>query len=778
MSAYQFINHRMRSGILRFFLITAALVVQVAALHAQLPAGPIVKKIDIQFAGPESISRERIMANLATQVGQPFSQFTVEQDLRALYATGLVSNVRIFAEPFEDGAAVTVLVQGRPTVTEIFIEGAEQIPTNRVRRDLTLKIGEALNEEQIERDRQAILKIYQDRNYSEVTVETSVREDTKNNQAAVVFKINEGPRLIVRRIDFIGNDSILASDLRKAMPTKTRNLLFFFNKSGRLLPEQVAEDKAAIRALYQSRGFADAFVDDFNVQRLDNGTGVALNITINEGMQYRVGKVTFEGSVITTPEFLDSLITMREGSLYTPQGLNGDIKMIRDYYGTQGFVDLLLIPEILPAGPGLVDINYRIDEGVQSYVNLINIQGNTRTKDRVIRRELAIRPGEIFDTTMVDVSRQRLENLNYFSRVETAPQDTLVPGRKDLNVIVEEKRTGSFNFGAGFSTIDSLVGFAELQQTNFDLFNVPRFTGGGQRFRIRGQYGIERSDFVIAFTEPWFLGYQLSFGVEGFYREASFLSDVYNQRNYGVAFEFRKPLTKFLSARAEYRLEGIEIYDVDDQSAGTVIQDSAGTYTRSAVLGSLTWDSRDSLFLTRRGELVEMTTFVSGGGLGGDVQVYGINLEAAKYWPLIWDMIFLMKGQLAVTDTWGDEEEVPIFDALYLGGANNMRGFNFREVGPKDQFGNPIGGNSLAYVTAEITFPIISRIRGAFFTDWGYVNAEAWDWASSNVNADFGFGVRLDLPIGPIRLDYGIPFITDEFNGGSGKFNFNIGYQF
>lgn len=747
-------------------------------LSAQLMEGPIVRQIDIQFVGPETISRERVMANLATQMGQPFSQFTVEQDLRALYGTGLISNVRIFAEPFEDGAKVTVLIQGKPFVSEILIEGAQQISMNRVRREITQRVGEALSEEQIEQDRQKILELYRNRNYTDVTVETLLREDPRTNQVSVTFRISEGPRLIVRRINFFGNDSILPRDLRRAMPTKTRNLLFFFNKSGRLLPEQVEEDRAAIRALYQSRGFADAIVTDYQVQRLDDGSGVAINITVEEGIQYRVNSVSFEGEAVATADFLESLLTMRAGSLYTPQGLNTDLRAIRDFYGTQGYVDLLLIPEIFPAGPGAVDINYRLDEGVQSYVNLINIQGNKVTKDRVIRREMALRPGDVFDTTLVDVSRQRLENLNYFSRVDTVPQDTLVPGRKDLNVIVEEKRTGSFNFGAGFSTIDSLVGFAELQQTNFDLFNWPRFTGGGQRFRIRGQYGIQRSDFVIAFTEPWFLGTKLSFGVEGFYREATFLSTVYDQRNYGVAFQFRRALTPFLAARAEYRLEGIEIYNVDRNDAGQVIQDAAGDYTRSAILGGLTWDNRDSLFLTRRGELIELTAFVAGGGLGGDVQDYGISLEAAKYWPLIWDMIFLLRGQLAVVDSWGGSDDVPLFDRLYLGGANNMRGFNFREVGPKDEFGNPIGGNSLAYITAELTFPIISRVRGAVFTDWGFVNAASYDWNSSNVNADFGFGIRLDLPIGPIRLDYGIPVITDNFNGGPGKFNFNIGYQF
>jgi outer membrane protein insertion porin family len=423
-------------------------------------------------------------------------------------------------------------------------------------------------------------------------------------------------------------------------------------------------------------------------------------------------------------------------------------------------------------------VTYRIDEGVQSYVNVINIQRENRTKDRVIRRELAVKPGEIFDTTLVNVSRQRLENLNYFSRVEMSPADTIVPGRKDLNVIVEEKRTGSFNFGAGFSTIDSLVGFAELQQSNFDLFNWPSFVGGGQRFRIRGQYGLERKDFVVSLTEPWFLGYQLSVGVEGYYREANFLSDVYDQTNYGAVFQARKQLWRSLSGRVEYRIEGIRIFDVDEDNAGQVIQDSAGNYTKSAFSGSLIWDTRDSLFLTRRGEVVELSSFISGGALGGTVEDYGISLEASKYVLLPWDIIFLVKGELAVVDSYGGSDEVPIFDRLYLGGSNNLRGFDYREVGPVDEFDNPIGGSSLGYVTFEVTIPIISRVRAAIFSDFGFVNPTAYDFSTSNLNADIGVGLRLDLPIGPIRVDYGYPIIYDSFNGPPGKFNFNIGYQF
>jgi outer membrane protein insertion porin family len=759
----------------RYFVVFMAVLAAFAPLQAQAP-GPIVRDIAVEYVGPPSISKERVLDNLATRLGQPYSERAAEADIRSLYATGGVANVRIFAEPFADGVKVTVLLQGRPVIDEIVIEGAEQIRLKRVRREVGSKVGEVLTEERLEDDRQKILKLYQDRNYSDVDVQYRTEEIPGTNRVRVIIQISEGPRLIVRRIDFIGNDSVLRRDILKVMKTRPWNLLSFINKSGRLLPAQIEEDRAAIRTLYQNRGFADVEITDVQTQPLEKG--VELIITIHEGIQYRVNTVKLEGVNVVPADEIRARLKMKDGSLFTPKGMGDDLKTLRDFYGTKGYVDMITVPEILPAGPGAVDITYRVDEGVQSYVNLVNIQGNTRTKDRVIRRELAVKPGDVFDMTLVSVSRQRLENLNYFSRVEMAPADTIVPGRKDLNVIVEEKRTGSFNFGAGFSTIDSLVGFAELSQSNFDLFNWPRFVGGGQRFRIRGQYGLQRKDFIASLTEPWFLGYKLSVGVEGYYREANFLSDVYDQSNYGMAIQARKEIWRSLSGRVEYRIEGIRIFNVDDANAGQVIQDSEGTFTKSAVTGALVWDTRDNLFLTRKGELIELTSFIAGGGLGGNVQDYGISLEGAKYFLLPWDIIFLVKGELSVVDSWGDSDDVPIFDRLYLGGANNLRGFNYREVGPVDEFDNPIGGSSLGYTTFEVTFPVIPRVRFAIFSDFGFVNPGAYDFGTSNLNADIGFGVRLDLPIGPLRFDYGYPIIFESFNGPPGKFNFNIGYQF
>jgi outer membrane protein insertion porin family len=368
-------------------------------------------------------------------------------------------------------------------------------------------------------------------------------------------------------------------------------------------------------------------------------------------------------------------------------------------------------------------------------------------------------------------------NLNYFGKVETYPADTLVPGRKDLNVIVEEKRTGSFNFGAGFSSIDSLLGFAEITQGNFDITRWPYFTGGGQKFRMRLQYGTRRKDFIISLTEPYFMDKEIAVGGSIFYREASFTSSVYDERRYGFEVTARKRLRQFLAGRVGYKLENVTIFNVDE-SASDDIKREQGTKLKSEVSGGLTYDTRDSLFLTRHGERIDLSLYAAGGFMGGDVDIYGFDIEASKYFLLPWDTILTINGEVAGVSTWSGGTEVPIFDRLYLGGANNLRGFKFRDVGPKDKDGEPIGGNTLARFTIEYTFPVVDKIRGAVFYDVGFVNRDSYDFGGGNVNSDVGIGVRLDLPIGPVRIDYGFPLQKDEFSSGSGKFNFNIGYQF
>jgi outer membrane protein insertion porin family len=759
---------------------------------------PIVRQIEIQYAGPATLSRQRILSNMKTTVGQPYSEQTVEDDVRSLYATGLVTNVRIYGEPLPDGVKVIVVVQTRVTLTEVAIQGNEVIKTKRIRKELNLKTGSPLDEQALEQARQKVVEMYQKRGYPDTDVQYKVDVNEERGTARVTFAISEGRKAVVKTISFVGNVAIRSKRLRKEMKTKENNILGFLTGAGRLNNQQLDGDVQKIKELYQDNGYADVQVTDVRIDRLDK-KNVAITIYINEGQQYHVGTVAIEGLHIVTEANFRKVIKVTEGKVFSPQKLQKDIKSVEDAYGVAGYADAKVNVETTPGGPALVNLSYKVDEGIQSFVEHINISGNSRTKDKVIRREIVLSPGDVFDTVRVDISKKRLEGLQYFERVDTYASDTTVPGRKDLNVVVQEKRTGNLNFGLGFSTTDGLLGFAELSQGNFDITNWKTFTGAGQKFRARVQLGTQTKDASIELTEPYFLDQRLALSGRLFFDEYNYYSDVYDQRDYGFDINVRKPITNFLSVKLDYTLQEIGIYNIN-QSAITqqllnIIQQQGSYNLESRVTLALTYDTRDSAFLTRKGTRVDLSTYVAGGPLGGDVSVYGFDLDAAQYFHLPYDTILLLNGEVGVVSNWNNDSIVPIFDRLYLGGASNLRGFRFRDVGPKDDQGNALGGNTLARLTVEYTIPIIERVRFAVFYDGGFVNPGSWSFSPQKVpttppggsnagkfsggfNQDIGIGVRLDLPIGPIRLDYGYPIQEDSFSSKSGQFQFSVGYQF
>ncbi len=758
--------------------------VSTRAQNPQAAQGPpIIKSIDVEYTGPGTVSKERILAQMRTKVGQPYSDQVVEQDIETLYKTGSILNVRIFAQPEGNGVKVIVAVQTRSIVREIEIDGAEQVKAKRLRKEIKLKLNQPVNEQELEEARQKIIEVYQGRGYNDVSVQFRVDPiDEKRGTARVVFTVNEGLKGAVRQIHFEGNEHFSEKVLRKQMKTRGKTLVYFLDKSGRLDEVQLDQDLDKIREWYQNHGYIDVQIKDVRKERTKNGPMI-LTIVIAEGPQYHVGKLTISGYQATSEQKILALLKMKEGSVYSPKQLRDDAKAVADAYGSGGYVDLVVLPEGTPAGSARIDVHYKIEEGDRSFVNRINIAGNTRTKDKVIRREVLLAPGDVFNTVRVDTTKKRLENLGYFAKVETYPEDTDVPGRKDLTILVQEKRTGSLTFGGGFSTIDKLVGFAELTQGNFDLLNWPGFTGAGQKFRLRIQYGTERKDFILVLTEPYFLDRRLALSGQVFYDEANYLSAQYDQRNYGFAIELRKPINAFIYATLGYQLQDVDIFNVDP-SASEAIQSQEGSTVESKIFSSVVFDRRDNPLLTRRGQRVTLAPYVAGGFLGGDTQIYGLDLEGSQYFPFRWDTILLINGEIATVSTWGSgnqipgsSDQVPIFERLFLGGSNNLRGFPFREVGPQDQNGEPLGGNSMARATVEFTFPIVEKARGAIFYDTGFVNSDSWSFGFNHIASDIGIGLRLDLPIGPLRLDYGYPIQRDGYNGG-GHFNFNVGYQF
>src|SRR5438309_5619945 len=689
------------------------------------PGPPIIHSVDVQYTGPQTVSKERILAQMRTRVGQPYSNQVVENDIAALYKTGAIQNVRIFAQPEGDGVKVIVAVQTRAIMREIEIAGAERIKPKRLRKEIKLPLNRAVDEQQLEEARQKIIDVYQGQGFTDVSVQFRIDPiDEKRGTARVDFTINEGVRGAVKQVRFEGNAHFSEKVLRKQMKTRGRSPIYFVDKTGRLDEVQLEQDMDKLREFYQDHGYIDVEIKTPRRERTEKGPMI-ITIPIVEGPQYHVQKLTISGHQNTTEDRIRKLLKMKEGSVYSPKQLRDDAKAVADAYGSGGYVDLVVLPEGAPAGPALIDVHYKIEEGARSFVNRIDIEGNTRTKDKVIRREVLVAPGDVFNTVRAETTKKRLENLGYFSKVETYPEETDVPGRKDLTILVQEKRTGSLSFGAGFSTVDKLVGFAELTQGNFDLFNWPSFTGGGQKFRLRGQYGTERKDFILTITEPYFLDRRLSLSGQAFYTEANYLSSQYDQRNYGILFELRKPLNAYMYTTLGYTLQDIDIFNVDP-SAAEFIQSQKGSSVESKLFTSLVLDTRDSALLSRRGQRVTFSPLLAGGFLGGDTQIYAFDLEGSQYFHLPKDTILLINGEISTVSQWGAGNVVPIYERLYLGGSNNLRGFPFREVGPQDQNGEPIGGQSMARTTIEWTFPIIEKARGAVFYDTGFVNTSSW----------------------------------------------------
>src|ERR1700736_6245903 len=413
-----------------------------SATHGQ--GAPVIRSIEVQYSGPSTVSKERILAQMRTAVGQPYSDSTVEDDIRSLYKTGTIQNVRIFAQPEGDGVKVIVAVQTRQVLRELVIDGAQRVSAKKLRKEIGVKLNAAVNEDNLQKARQKIIDRYQSKGFTDITVDFRVEPiDESRGTARVIYTVNEGVKGAVSRIRFEGNEHFSEKVLRKQMKTRGKTMISFIDKSGRLDEVQLQQDLDSIKEFYQNHGYVDVEMQEARRER-KNGP-LLLTIGIKEGTLYHVNKISFSGYKQTTEEKIRKVIKMKEGAVYSPKELHDDAKALADNYGSGGYVDLVVLPQGTPAGPGQIDVHYKIEEGNRSFVERIDIVGNSRTKDKVIRREVLVQPGDVFDTVRVERTKKRIENLGYFTKVEAYPEDTGVEGRKDLVVQLEEKRTGSLN---------------------------------------------------------------------------------------------------------------------------------------------------------------------------------------------------------------------------------------------------------------------------------------------------------------------------------------------
>jgi outer membrane protein insertion porin family len=785
----------MPRGVGQFAALTSLAVISLAGtLYAQEFEGKNISEVAIRYNGAKTVDEARLRNLMASKAGSAYRAESLDQDIKALYESGLVDDVRFLAEPAGGSVKLIAEVSTRPGLGGVGFVGNTIFSDQKLAKESKMKAGGALSDEQILEARRNIETYYQGYGYPDVTVTHRTQATGQPGLSDLIFVIDEGAKNEIRKIRFEGNTAFTDPELRKEMKVKEKGWFSWLTKSGRFESDELDTDLDAILDYYRSKGYLRASSPGMRRDPVGDGR-VDLVIPINEGEKYTVEGVGFGKMTVFKPEELYPALTLNGNDAYSSKKMRADITMIRSYYGSRGYADALVTPDIRDAGPNRVSITYRITEGSRFRVGRVNIEGNTKTKDKVIRREIPLKPGDQFNSVELDTTKSRLDNLQYFSDVQVtgSPGGS---GYRDVNVLVEEKATGSVGVGLGFSSIDSIVGFVTLEQANFDLFNPWNFTGGGQRFAMSLRAGSERSEFSMSLTEPWFMDQQLSLGGEVFYKQSNYFSDYYEQTNVGAAISLRKPLGPKSSIKGEYRLEQVTIdsevnendyanrnFPGDNGDNSELSEENiGGDFLRSSLTASYIYDTRDSVIQARNGHKIDVGATLAGGFIGGDVDIFTLSAQGQKYWNLKWDSILSVNGELAFVDNINGGE-VPIFDRMFLGGGRTLRGFEFRDVGPRDSdYTNEVfGGNSLGYVTLEYTVPIIETVRAAVFSDTGFVNADSWDLSANELYSDIGVGIRLKLPISPLplALDYAIPISSPDSEADKGgQFNFSLQYNY
>ncbi len=763
---------------------------------AQEPTGT-VQKILITHVGPQSVNDDYILSNIRIKPGDAYLRTAVNDSIKNLYSTGYFYNIRVGEEEQGVGdVALTFYVQAKPTITDIQFIGNEHYTRRTLLKKLSSKVGQPLDEHKLFKDKQDILKKYQRNGRQKTTVEYTTNVDEKAGRASVVFEIVEAPKIKIKDVVFENAEVFKQRKLRKTVKTRRFWFLSFVTGSGTLKDDQVVEDREKLIDLYHNAGYLDFKINDITSETVSDKRMV-VHFDLDEGKMYRVGQVSFEGNTLfSSDEILRGVYTegalkrptMLSGEVFSPKGLSADVDAIQDFYGSRGYIDASIVAVKIPnVENSTMDVVYRIDEFSKSYVEKIEIRGNTKTKDKVIRRELAITPGETFDMTRVNLSKKRLEGLQYFSKVDPQPEPTDIPDQKNLILNIEEQDTANFMIGAGFSTVDNLFGYAEVSQSNFDLFKPPYFMGGGQKMRLRATLGTERQDYILSFVEPWLFGRKLTLSTDFYWRQISYYSDEFEEEILGGKVGLTRTLwNDYWIGGLAYSLENVDIKDVTDKAPYVIRQDQ-GANLISKIMPSIAYDTRNSTMLPNKGQRSEFMPQIAGGPLGGDFSFYKLELRTAWYFKGFGEGDVLeVLGRVGTMDTYNDSNHVPFYEKYYLGGAYDMRGYKYRHLGPLID-GEPVGGQTYAFGSLEYSVPIVEEyLRVAAFYDIGWVNPDAYDFDPSHREdpvygklgwADnIGLGVRLNIPmLGPLRFDYGVP-INGKNESGSGRFNFSVGY--
>ena len=776
----------------------------------------VIGSVNVNIEGKQTVSKEAVYAHIRLRKGMKFDQRALDQSIRSIYSTGFYDFVDAKRKIDAKGnLELDFTIIPKFKVSQIAFNGNKVYSGARLQKEIETYAGAPLSEVGVKRDVDKLKAFYQKKGYSLAKITYSIERNEETGVGAVIFQIDEGGDIEIQNIIFKGDPRVEKQfgfwgklgrflfgkdtedfdsvDLLSEMKTDTWiPIVSHITDNGRFKEDEFQTDIEKLRKFYRDHGYLDVEIDDskikFEFPDADEQGDMDIVIDIVPNHQYKVGKVSFKGNTIEgfddakLMQFVD-YFDLTEGNVFSPSQVEKLIEKIREYYGEYGYVDTIVRVLRRPnVKTGDIDMVIDVIESKMFYLESINIQGNSKTKSEVIIRELALEPGEVFDLHRMKISENRLKETRFFDEVTLSPEETNIPQRKNLKVTVKEGRTGNLTFGAGFSTVESLVATVEVTQSNFDYAHYKSyFQGAGQKFRIRGTIGLKSNQVIISFEEPWVFNRELAYGIDLYRTDSDYYSDYYSEMRLGATNYLRKRIYEKIEARLAYKLELVDIYNVDNRIRGNVIpEQDIGNRTLSQVSLSFLRDSRDSYMTPTRGTRFELIQDLAGGPFLGQTNLYRIEARAG-WWIPTFEMgkqVFSIVGRTGSVQGYGGKD-VPYFERFFLGGGYNMRGFKYRKVGRLDSATEePLGGNTFAFASAEYSVEVFNPVRFAVFYDIGFVNSDSWDWDPSDYCSDFGVGLRILMMGAPMRIDLGFPLRAGDDNDDGMQFNFSFGTVF
>jgi outer membrane protein insertion porin family len=748
---------RVRLSFFVGWLVLLALAGGAAA--QQSPQRPIIIK-ELTVEGNRRVQEAVILGRVQSKLGGVFNTGQLSEDLRAIFALGFFDDVQLKVEDFEGGVKVTFVVIERPFVRDVEFSGNTKIKTSELQDKIDLKLGSVYNPVDVQKAREKLVEAYESEGYFEVQITPDV-EKFADGDVKVVFAINEGRRITIDEIVIRGNKGLTARQIKGAMATQERE---YFILRGTVQRQRLDEDVERILALYNDHGYIQARVDSYDVSVNREKARVTLTFNVTEGPQYKVDAVRINGVTLLPESEVRRVMKVKPGDVFSRTALRDSSREVTDLYSNIGRASVDVNPKTeTSTATNTVTVIMDITEGPEVYVERINISGNLRSQDKILRREIPMVEGDLFTLQKLNRARQRLINLGYFERVDA----TTAPGSDKtkivVNIDVTERPTGVFSIGGGYSSVDALVGTVNLAQNNF--------LGRGYQASIRVSAGAISQQGVISFTNPWLFDRPLSAGFDLF--DTSHIYDEYDYDSLGGDLRLSHPFAEYWRWHTGYRLTSDHISHLTDVATDALLAEK-GIRITSAVNAALTRDSRDNILAPTRGGSSNFS--VDFAGVGGDSKFVKIVASTSYFQPIWFGHVLSGRVEGAHGFAYSDEP-LPLFERFYLGGANSIRSFKFRDLSPVDASGTKIGGDTYLLGNIEYIVPLPFGIRLAAFFDTGNVYGFGVDFDPTNLRYAVGGGIRWMSPFGPIRMDYGVN--VDRKPGENfGAFNFSVGSPF